>query len=87
MADISRNDRALVQGDPELRVKWLAIQINERKNQLKQLDVLLDKILTVEIKQLELKKDEVKKEIISLQNELDRQTIIEIDISNDKEIK
>ena len=82
MSDIQRNDRQLVHGDPELKKMWLTIQINERENQLKQLDVLLDKIKTVDIKQLELKKEELKKEIINLQNELGRQTIIEIDVSN-----
>lgn len=78
MADIQRNDRQLVQGDPELKKMWLAIQISERVNQLKQLDVLLDKIMTVDVKQLDLKKEELKKEIISLQTELHRQTIIEV---------
>lgn len=84
MADINRNDRSLVQGDPELKARWLTIQVNERLNQLKQLDVLLDKMMTVDIKQLELKKEELKKEITSLQNELSRLTIIEIDIEENK---
>lgn len=82
MADIQRNDRNLVHGDPELKKMWLTIQINERLSQLKSLDVLLDKIMTVEVKQLELKKEELKKEIVLLQNEVSRQPIIEIDATN-----
>ena len=84
MADIQRNERMLVQGDPELKRMWLEVQVNERLNQLKGLDVLLDKIMTVQVKELELKKEELKKEILSLQTELSRQTIIEV---NAKEIK
>lgn len=77
MSDIQRNERALVHGDPVLKKLWLQVQINERINQAKQLDVLLEKILTVEVKQLELKKEELKKEIINLQNELSRRAVTE----------
>lgn len=76
MSDISRNDRgALVHGDPALKKLWLNLQINERINQEKQLDVLLEKLITVDVKQLELKKEELKKEILKLQNELHRLTV------------
>lgn len=75
MSDIQRNDRTMVHGDPELKKLWLVVQINERINQAKQLDVLLEKIVTVDVKQLELKKEELKKEILKLQNELGRLTV------------
>lgn len=82
MADIQRNDRAIIQGDPRLKQMHLGVQINERINSIKQLDVLLDKIMTVDIKQLELKREELKKEIETLQTEYNRHAIIEVEAKN-----
>lgn len=79
MSDINRSGSDLVLRDNELYKKHLQILKNEKLNQLKQLDVRLDHILTVEVKQIELKHDELKKEIESIQQELDQKNnIIEV---------
>lgn len=77
--DMRRNDGDLVKYGDDIMCQHLEIQINEKLNQLKQLDVRLDHIMTVEVKQIELKKNELKKEVESIQQELNRKSkIIEI---------
>ncbi len=80
MADINRSGSDLILRDEVLKRKHLAILISEKLNQLKQLDVRLDHIMTVEVKQVELKKDELVKEIESIQQELSRNNVIEGEI-------
>jgi len=77
--DINRSGSDIVLRDIGLFKQHLQILINEKLNQLKQLDVRLDHILTVEVKQIELKKNELAKEIESIQQELDQKNnIIEV---------
>lgn len=77
--DIQRSGSDLILRNEELYKQHLQIMVNEKLNQLKQLDVRLDHILTVEVKQIELKKNELMKEIESIQQELDRKSnIIEV---------
>jgi hypothetical protein len=79
MGDINRSGSDLVKYDDSMKQKHLQILINEKINLLKQLDVRLDHILTVEVKQIELKQDELKTEIVSIQQELNRsRNIVEI---------
>lgn len=70
--DIRRGDSDLVVYGDDILKQHLEIQVNEKLNQLKQLDVRLDHIMTVEVKQIELKKSELKKEVESIQQELNR---------------
>lgn len=74
--DMNRSGSDIVKYDDELKTKHLQILVNEKLNQLKQLDVRLDHILTVEVKQIELKQDELKAEIVSIQQELNRKNKI-----------
>lgn len=78
MSDLNRSGSDIVLRDAGLKRKLLQIQVNEKLNQLKQLDVRLDHLMTVEVKQIELKKDELIKEIESIQQELNRKNVIEI---------
>jgi hypothetical protein len=78
----NENDGALIQRFPDLYIKQLNIILAEKQNQLKQLDVRLDHIMTVEVKQIELKKDTLQKEILSLQTEISRKSAIEIKTEN-----
>lgn len=77
MVDINRSGSDLILRDEHLRRKHLQILINEKLNLLKQLDVRLDHLMTVEVKQIELKKDELVKEIESIQQELNQDNVIE----------
>lgn len=70
--DIRRGENELVVYGDDILKQHLEIQINEKLNQLKQLDVRLDHIMTVEVKQIELKKNELRKEVESIQQELNR---------------
>lgn len=81
MGDIPRSGSDLVLKDDTLFIKHLEILINEKLNQLKQLDVRLDHLMTVEVKQIELKKEELKKEIEAIQLDLKKKSkIIEIKV-------
>jgi hypothetical protein len=68
MADINRGsvNGDLVKEVPELWKKQLQVLLNEKENQLKQLDVHLDHLRTVEIKRIELKQGILLKEIEQL---------------------
>jgi hypothetical protein len=70
MADIERNPNELVAQDPVLKKKHLIILLNEKANQLKQLDVRLEHIQTVEVKQLEFKQATLHKEIAYLKHQI-----------------
>lgn len=72
MSDINRSGSDLVKYSDDMKMKHLQILINEKINLLKSLDVRLDHLLTVEVKQIELKQDELKAEIVSIQQELNR---------------
>lgn len=70
MGDINRSGSDLVKYNDVMRKMHLQILINEKINLLKQLEVRLDHIMTVEVKQIELKREELKTEIVSIQQEL-----------------
>ena len=72
--DISRSGSDIVLRDEHLLQQHLQIQLNEKVNQIKQLAVRLDHIMTVEVKQVELKQNELRKEIESIQQELNRKS-------------
>lgn len=72
MSDINRSGSDMILRDDGMRKKHMQILVNEKINQLKQLDVRLDHLMTVEVKQIELKQDELRHEIESIQQELNR---------------
>lgn len=78
MADINRNDNSLIHADHDLKTKYLKIKVSEALNQIKAIDVQIDRINTVDLHGLELKKDELRKQIELLQAELNKLTSIEI---------
>lgn len=79
MSDIQRNDtHDLVLRDNGLKKKHLAIIISEKKNQIRQLDVTLDKMKTVDFKKIELTKETYEKEIQALTTELKRMDAINV---------
>jgi len=78
MADIPRNDRDIMLRDMELFVKHLQVLLSEKLNQLKQLDVHLDNLRTVEMKRIELKKATLEKEIQELEHEIKKKSVIDI---------
>jgi hypothetical protein len=81
MADISRSGpHDLILKDNKLYKQHLTILINEKKNQLKQLDVTLDKIKSVEVKKIELTKETLQKEIQELSAEVNKPRIIDAEI-------
>lgn len=80
--DINNNTTDLVRNDDGLNKKHLQIIINEKINLLKQLEVRLDHIMTVEVKQIELKMDVLKKEVEAIQRELDNKSNI-IDVKGE----
>ena len=71
MADIRNSINGdLIRNDEKLRELDLQVRINEKLNHLKALEVHLDNLRTVQMKQVELKKEALKKEISELQREL-----------------
>lgn len=75
MSDIGRD---LVIKDKDLLLRMDQIIINEKKNQLSQLEVRSNHIKNVELKQIELKMEMLRREISTLETELQRNTAIEI---------
>lgn len=77
MADLNRNDdsMSLIVNDNILLREHKKIQMNEKLNSLKQMDVRLHHIQYVEVKQLELKKATLLKEIDLIQKDLDGKVI------------
>ncbi len=71
MADIRRNEQnALILRDNGLKKKHFEIILNEKKCQLKQLQVNIDRMKSVQLKELELQKDLVEREIKEYESEL-----------------
>jgi len=71
MSDINRSGASdIVLKDNYLKRQWIAIQISEKENQLKQLDVVLDKLHNVELKRILHSIDRTKKEIEELKDEM-----------------
>ena len=63
MADINERVYNLIQADSELKKRHTEILINEKLNLLKQLDVQLDHIETVQVPQIKLRQSTIEKEI------------------------
>lgn len=78
MGDIDRNSNEIMRDDPELRVQYLNVVLSEKLNQIKQLDVHLDKLRTVEMKQIELKKATLEKEIARVRYMIQNESAIDI---------
>lgn len=78
MADIQRNDKDIMLRDMELFIKHLQVLLSEKLNQLKQLDVHLDNLRTVEMKRIELKKATLEKEILEIKQEIKNKSVIEV---------
>jgi len=78
MGDIDRSGNELIREDQELRVQYLNVILSEKLNQLKQLDVHLDRLRTVEMKQIELKKATLAKEIVRVKATIQKESVIEI---------
>jgi hypothetical protein len=70
MSDLVRGYNEMEANDKELMTSWLKIQISEKKNQLMQLGVALDKMKTVDIKKIEHQVKVLEKEIGILENRL-----------------
>ena len=70
MSDLVRGYSEMEAGDKELMTSWLKIQISEKKNQLMQLGVALDKLKTVDMKKIEHQVKLLEKEIQILENRL-----------------
>ncbi|NIU85163.1 MAG: hypothetical protein GWN64_17215 [Candidatus Thorarchaeota archaeon] len=78
MADIQRNDKDIMLRDMELFIKHLQVLLSEKLNQLKQLDVHLDNLRTVEMKRIELKKATLEKEIQEIKYEIKQKSVIDV---------
>lgn len=79
MADIERNmDGDLIEKDHELKIMDLNVLLNEKLNQLKALEVHLDKLRTVEVKRIEFKKAHLSAEIENLKAHIQRISVIDI---------
>jgi len=71
MSDINRSGtHELIEANIELKIQHYEIILNEKLNQIQQLDATLDKVKSVEIKRLELAKALAKKEIVQIQADL-----------------
>jgi hypothetical protein len=72
MADIDRDGTSLeiIDSNSELKKKHIQILINEKTNQIKQLEVRLDHMKTVEMKQIELRIETLQIEVNRLITEL-----------------
>jgi len=86
MSDISRNNmHDIVLRDNKLKRQHFGIILNEKKNQIKQLDVTLDRIKSVEVQKIELQKQTLQKEIEALSVELRDSKPITAEIISKKE--
>lgn len=70
MADKNSNQHALIEANIDLQLQHAQILLNEKINQVKQLEVSLDKFKTVEIKRIEHDIACAKKEIKIREQEL-----------------
>ena len=87
MGDINRSgSHELIEANIELKIQYYEIQLNEKINQIKQLDATLDKMKSVEIKRVELAKALAKKEIVQIQSDLQQLRVKEkaIDVKKSK---
>ena len=76
MGDLNRSGMSdLVLADDALKRKHILIQISEKLNQLKQLEVNLDRLKTVEMQRIELAKETLLKEIKNLRSEVKNDVI------------
>ena len=71
MGDLNRGGQnELVEANIELKIQYYEIQLNEKLSQIKNLEVTLDKVKSVEIKKLEFAMALAKKEITQIQADL-----------------
>ena len=71
MVDINRSGSTdIVLANDELKKKWIEIAINEKINQIKNLDLQIERLDSVVKKEYLLKQDTLRKEIESLTNDL-----------------
>lgn len=83
MGDIKpHNTTDLIHSKSELYTMHLNILLNDKLNQLKQQDVLLDHLRTVKIKEIEFKKSTLQEEIKELRREIQEKSVINV-----KEVK
>jgi len=76
MADLNRSETDLsIYSDEILKKKHTRILINERINQIRQLEVNLERLKTIDMKKVELSIDVLRKEIKTLENELGEKII------------
>lgn len=81
MSDLQRNDsHDLIIRDNGLKKKHLAIVINEKITQMKQLDITLERMKTVDFKKIELQKEILAKEIEERKKELKRLDSVDAEI-------
>jgi hypothetical protein len=79
MADINRSGSYdLIQRDDALKRHHTQIQVSEKLNLIKQLEVRLEHIQQVEVEQVKLQMELHKKEVENLQRELAQSEIIEV---------
>ena len=76
MADLNRSETDLsIYSDEIVKKKHTRILINERINQIRQLEVNLERLKTIDMKKVELSIDVLRKEIKTLENELGEKII------------
>lgn len=85
MSDIIRSYSEIELKDAELRTSLIKIRLSEKKNQIAQLNVTLDRMKTVEIKKIEHQIKVLEKEIEYLDQELTARNNAVIDAEISKE--
>lgn len=85
MSDIDRAGVSdLVLRDNYLKRQWIAIQVSEKEIQLKQLDVALDRLQSVDIKKIIHAKDKCKRELEELKRALENTVVDVKEVKNKK---
>jgi hypothetical protein len=77
MADIERSGPPddVVLTNPELKKQWLQIKLNEKKVQLKQLEVHIDRVQNIELPKQIHARDKCKKELDILSEKINKMFI------------
>lgn len=71
MGDIGgSNNNDLIEANIDLKIKHYEIILNEKRNQIQQLNATIDRLKSVELKRYELAKDFALKEIQQIEEDL-----------------
>ena len=80
MADLERSGISdIVLKDSHLKQQWYAIQISEKRIQIKQLDVAFDRLQSVDMKKILHAKEKCKRELENLEHDI-KNIIIDVNI-------